>query len=330
MTTRSSLAAPDTAATGRLHLRNAGARSASAGHRGPDRRHRDQPLVDRRDPVRASRRRGAALHGRRRSLRLLHGRARSGDRRGHLDGDGLCGHGRLGRDQAVVLRAAERRRNLHHRVPPRRAEPRASSASTSAAPAGTTSCPACTSSSRPASAARTSRATRRPDHRRPTAERDWRHEHLHDRTRHRDRSAGRGRVAHDHRTRTDPHLVQRCGGARSATRRGRLTHVPRRHGRPARRRHHGRRRRSAAPLLVPLVLSDRRSRNGRQLDARDVHAHRGRRRANTPARRRNRARPNRHGPTTTSRSSSTSTDTAGRYKETRLRDLFAAGHASSP
>ena len=37
------------------------------------------------------------------------------------------------------------------------------SASTSAVPAGTTSCPACTSSSRPASADRTSRATRRPD-----------------------------------------------------------------------------------------------------------------------------------------------------------------------
>jgi AcrR family transcriptional regulator len=43
----------------------------------------------------------------------------------------------------------------------------------SAAPAGTTSCPACTSSSRPVSAARTNRATGRPDLHDPT-ERDWR------------------------------------------------------------------------------------------------------------------------------------------------------------
>ena len=39
-------------------------------------------------------------------------------------------------------------------------------------------------------------------------------------------------MAHDHRTGTDPHLVQRCGGRRSATRRGWLAHVPGRHGRP--------------------------------------------------------------------------------------------------
>ena len=36
-----------------------------------------------------------------------------GDGRGHLDGDRLPGDGRLGRHQAVVLGAAERRRNLH-------------------------------------------------------------------------------------------------------------------------------------------------------------------------------------------------------------------------
>ena len=137
--------------------------AAGADHRGADRRQRDQPLVDRRDPLRASRRRGAALHGRRRSRRRLHGRARPGTGEVTWTVTDCRGHGRLGRHQAVVLGASRtptgpaRSRSATSGCAPR------SSASTSAAPAGTTSCPACTSSSRPAKAARTSRATRRLD-----------------------------------------------------------------------------------------------------------------------------------------------------------------------
>ena len=64
--------------------------------------------------------------------------------------------------------------------------------------------------------------------------------------------------------------------------------------RAQRRRHHGRRRRSSAPLLVSVGVSARRARDGSQLDARHLHARRGRRRADPTPRRRNRPRPNGH------------------------------------